>query len=97
MGIVVEPAALDEDMRVGTERLDLVAGDELGEVEGVRADIADRTGGAGPGGVGAPRGLLLAAVLDPRGEPVLRVLDLDDAQRPDRPPATMARACRTSG
>ena len=47
---------------------------------GVRADVADAAAGARAGRVGAPFGLLVAAVLELGGEPVLRVLDLHDAQ-----------------
>jgi hypothetical protein len=41
MGIVIQPAAGDEDLQVSGKTLDLGAGDELGEVEGMAADVAD--------------------------------------------------------
>ena len=47
----------------------------------MRADVADAAGGATLRGVGAPRRLLLAAVLKLRRQPVLRILHLHHAQR----------------
>ena len=72
--------------------------DELQEMEGVRPDIPYRAGDAALRRIDAPRGLLVAAGFERRGQPVLRILDLHDAQRaPSSPPAIISLACRTSG
>ena len=77
--------------------VDSQAADELGEVEGVRADVADAAAAPGARRVGAPRRLLLAVRLEQRRQPVLRVFDLHDAhrrrarrRRPSRAPAAPA-------
>jgi hypothetical protein len=79
--VVVEPAAGHEGGQLGGQRLELEAGHELREVEGMRADIADRAAGPGAGGVGPPVGLL---ALDRLGQPVLGVFDLHEPYRPER-------------
>ena len=45
----------------------------------MRADVAERAAGAGALRIGAPLGLLLAGGLGRVGQPVLRVLDLHEA------------------
>ena len=75
--IVVDLAARNEGREVGRDRLRLQAGDELGELEGMRRDIAERAAGAGLRRIAAPVGLLVAGQVG--GEPVLRILDLHDA------------------
>ena len=56
------------------------AGDEAGEIVGVGADVAERSrrGRCAPGRCASR--LLLAGVLKRRGEPVLRIFDLDHAE-----------------
>ena len=46
----------------------------------MRADIGHGAARAGARRIGAPVGLLLARLLERRGQPVLRILDLDHAQ-----------------
>ncbi len=83
MRIVVEAAPFHEGVELRREGGDLVADDELGEVEGMGADVADRAGGAGAGRIRAPFGLLAAGLLDAGGEPILRVFHLHDADGPE--------------
>ena len=64
VGVVVEPPARHEGVQVGGQVGDLVAGDEVGEVVGMGADVADRAGGAGARRIGAPLGLLVAGLLE---------------------------------
>ena len=78
--VVVEAAAGNDDADVGGDLLGVKLADEAGDVVGVRADVAERAGGAALRGVGAPRGLFLAGVFERRGEPVLRVFDLHEAE-----------------
>src|SRR5206468_2938025 len=53
------------------------SGNVLGEILGVRADVADAAGGAAALRVGTPGRLLLAGGFETRGQPALRVLDHD--------------------
>ena len=79
LGIVVERATWHEGAEFRAERAHGDAGDVVGEIVGVRADVADAASRAGALRVGAPAGLLLATVLQPGCQPVLCVFDLHDA------------------
>src|SRR5690606_18598574 len=79
MYIVVEVASRDKGREIGGKRLKLKPGDEAGQIVSVRADVADTAPGARACRVGPPLGLLLPAVLDLLGEPVLHVLGMDQA------------------
>ena len=67
---------------VGGDLGHLFAGDEFGQLEGMRADVAERTG-AGLLGIRAPARLLLPGLLERGGQPALRILRLHHAQRAD--------------
>jgi hypothetical protein len=82
VAVVIELAAFDEGGQVGGQFADLQAGDVLGEVLCMGADVADAAGRTAALGVGAPGGLLLAGSLDSSGEPTLRVLDHNLADLP---------------
>ena len=77
ISVVIERAAFDESREVSREFLDVQAGDELREVFGVGADVAEATGCARFGRIGAPGGLLLTRFLEASGEPALRVFHDD--------------------
>ena len=55
---------------------ELEPGHVVGEVIGVGADVAERPAGARALRIGAPLGLLVAALLGRPGQPVLRIFDL---------------------
>jgi hypothetical protein len=76
VGVVFQPPALDEGRGVGKQLAHLEARDVAREVLGVRPDVAEGAR-AGLLGVGAPAGLLVALLLQRRGEPALRVLGDD--------------------
>ena len=77
--MVIDAPAGHEGGQLGADPLWHEAGDELGELRRVRADVAEAACRAGQRGVGAPRGLLLAGGFERLGEPVLRIFDLHDA------------------
>ena len=77
IAVVIQRAALNEGGEVGGEFLDVETGDELREVFGMGADVAEATGCAGFGRIGAPGSLLLAGFLEASGEPALRVFHDD--------------------
>jgi hypothetical protein len=76
--VVVDLSAGDEGFEIGGKGFSFEASDELGELEGVGGDVAERAAGAGARGIAAPVGLLVAGEFG--GEPVLCVFDLDDAE-----------------
>ena len=75
VAVVVQRAARHYGGKVGAQPLDPHPAHELGDVEGVHADVADRPADPGLGGVGPPAGLLVAVALDRPRQPALRVLD----------------------
>jgi len=83
VAVVVEPAALDEDAQICADLFDLEACDIFGEVLGVRADVTHTAGPSALLGIGSPGGLLLARLLQSRGQPALRILNDDLADLAD--------------
>ena len=81
VAVVLQRPAVDERGQVGAQGLDAKPGDRLGEVLGVRSDVADAATDAGALRVGAPVRLLLALRFEFGGEPALRILD-DDLAHP---------------
>ena len=75
VAVIIKLATFHKGSDVRGQLLDLQAGDVLGEILRVSANIANATGGAAAFWVGAPVGLLLATGLQPRGQPALRILD----------------------
>jgi hypothetical protein len=94
--VIVDRAAGNDGRDVGRHLRDLRAGDELRELERVRADVAERAR-AGQLGIRAPARLLLSALLERGREPALRILDLNHTQVPDETIAMSCLACRIIG
>ena len=59
------------------------ASHELRQVKCVRTDVTDGAGHAGPLGIGAPAGLLVAFRFELRRQPALRILNLYDPKFPE--------------
>ena len=96
--VVVELAAGLEGLEVAGNLVGEQAGDEAAEVVGVGADVAEAAGRPGALRVGAPAGLLLAFLLQPRPQPALDVAGADGVDLAQFAGlCTMSRACRTSG
>ena len=81
MRVVVEPAAGHERRELGAQARRCSAGDEAGQLIGMRADIAQRSARAGARGIGLPLGATVARGFLRRGEPFLKVLHLHQPQR----------------
>ena len=92
-------AGRHEGAEIGAQLAHLQAGDEAGEIEGMRADVADAAAGARRCAGSVRQAACFWPVCSSGfGQPVLRIFDLDDADagRAARP-ATISRACRTIG
>src|SRR5450631_2577228 len=76
--VVVEAAAGHEGVEFGGKLAAIKSGNKAGEIVSVSSNVSQRTRGSALRRIGAPDGLLLPGRLQRRGQPVLRIFNLDD-------------------
>ena len=79
MGVVIDAPARNETLQIGGEAIQRQAGDEIGQIERMGADIPGGPTRTGFGRIGAPVGLFLPRGLQRFGQPVLRIFHLHKA------------------
>ena len=80
--MVVQASARHESGKLRGQFPAIQSGHKAGEIVSVSSDVSQRTGGTALGGIRAPGGLFLSGLLQRRGQPILRILNLDNANRP---------------
>ena len=79
--VVVQAPAGHESGEFGGQLPAIQSGHKAGEIVSVSSDVSQRTGGTALRWIGAPGGLFLSGLLQWSGQPVLRIFNLDHANR----------------